>query len=363
SLPITAEHGLAMLDAALGLDLPAVVASPMNLSAPAGERHALLRGLVRKAPRKPAGSGGSAGAGTVFGAGFAELDEEAQRGLVLEVVRENVAAVLGHADQSAIEDDTAFGELGFDSLMSIELRNRLRTVTGAKLAGTVIFDHPTPVALAEFVRTTVLGSRSRTAAVATAGGTDEPIAVVGMACRFPGGVTSPEGLWRLVSEGLDGTSEFPANRGWPDLYDPDPERTGSSYVRTGGFLHGADGFDPEFFGISPREATAMDPQHRLLLETAWEALENAGIDPTSLRGSRTGVYTGLMHHDYAPRVGRYAASLEGFVGTSTAASVASGRIAYTLGLEGPSMTVDTACSSSLVATHLAVQALRQGECS
>uniref|UniRef100_UPI001C5F1B84 type I polyketide synthase n=1 Tax=Streptomyces griseus TaxID=1911 RepID=UPI001C5F1B84 len=355
-LPITAEHGLAMLDTALGLDVPTLVASPLNLAAFRDEAPALLRGLVRTTRRAvPAGNL----ADRVTG-----LSEDEQRAVVLDVVRENVAAVLGHTDPGAIDADAQFGALGFDSLMSIELRNKLSAATGTKLSGTVIFDHPTPDALAEFVRVTLTGSRVvRAAAVATTAVTDDPIAVVGMACRFPGGVTSPEDLWRLVADGVDAIGEFPADRGWPDLYHPDAERTGTSYVKHGGFLYEADAFDPEFFGISPREATAMDPQHRLLLETAWHALEGTGIAPASLRGSRTGVYTGLMHYDYAPRVGQYAAAMEGFVSTSSAASVASGRISYTLGLEGPAVTIDTACSSSITATHLAAQALRTGEVS
>ncbi|MET4927667.1 beta-ketoacyl synthase N-terminal-like domain-containing protein, partial [Streptomyces sp. PSRA5] len=179
----------------------------------------------------------------------------------------------------------------------------------------------------------------------------EPIAIVSMACRYPGGVNSPEDLWRLVDEGVDAISEFPADRGWgvENLYDPEVGKPGKTTSREGGFLHDASEFDAEFFGISPREALETDPQQRLLLEASWEVLERAGIDPASLKGSPTGVFAGVMYHDYA--------------GGSSGGSIVSGRVAYTLGLVGPAVTMDTACSSSLVALHTAIQSLRSGECS
>ncbi|MBW5422662.1 SDR family NAD(P)-dependent oxidoreductase, partial [Streptomyces sp. BG9H] len=359
---LSQERGVELFDLALGADralLAPVQLDPAALRAQAraGLLPALLRGLA-PAPARRADTGGSLAQRL---AGVAETDRER---IVLDAVREQVAAVLGHASAAAIDTERAFKDLGFDSLSAVELRNRLTQSTGVRLPATLVFDHPTPDAVARLLLSEIGGAveaPKRRVARVKRGELDEPLAIVGMSCRYPGGVTSPEELWKLVAAGRDAVGGLPTDRGWdPNIYDPDPDKPGKINTRGGAFLERIGEFDAEFFGISPREAVAMDPQQRLLLEASWEAFEDAGIDPTTLRGSDTGVFAGVVTTDYG---GMASAELEGYRLTGTTTSVVSGRIAYTLGLEGPALSVDTACSSSAVALHLASQALRSGECS
>ena len=293
------------------------------------------------------------------------LPADERHRVLTDLVRTAVAELYDTPESSPVPADTAFRDLGLDSARAVRLRNALAARTGLDLPVTLAFDHPTPAEVARRLHTLLMGEPAAgQAAPPVAARSDEPIAIVSMGCRLPGGVTSPQDLWRLVSEGADAIGGFPDDRDWnlADLFDPDPAKSGTCYVREGGFLYDAADFDAAFFGISPREALAMDPQQRLLLEVSWETLERAGIDPTTLRGTEVGVFSGLMYHDYATDLGQVPEDLEGYLGTGSSGSVASGRVSYTLGLRGPAVTVDTACSSSLVAVHLAARALRDGEC-
>ncbi|WP_425424319.1 beta-ketoacyl synthase N-terminal-like domain-containing protein, partial [Streptomyces chattanoogensis] len=364
---LTPAQGVALFDAALAAGEAQLLPVRFDLASlrDQGEVPPLLRGLIRTRARRSAVGGSAAVAGLV--GRLSGLGTVERREVLLDLVRAQIAVVLGHASPETIESTRVFQDLGFDSLTAVELRNRLNNATGLRLSATAVFDYPTADALVDFLLDELFGAQEAAELSAPvpspAGAADDPVVIVGMSCRYPGGVGSPEDLWRLVSEGVDAVSDFPTDRGWDveSLYNPDPEALGTSYTRSGGFLHEAAEFDPEFFGMSPREALATDAQQRLLLETTWEAIERTGIDPASLRGSRTGVFAGVMYTDYGDLL--VGDQFEGYRSNGSAASIASGRVSYTFGFEGPAVTVDTACSSSLVALHWAAQSLRSGECS
>nr|WP_051834158.1 type I polyketide synthase [Streptomyces sp. NRRL S-646] len=326
----------------------------------------MLRGLAAAPARRTASVADGAEAGESFQTRLTALPRAERETAVLDLVRTQTALVLGHAGADSVEAGRDFRGLGIDSLTAVELRNRLNAATGLRLPATLVFDYPSPQALARHIGAELLDAEppaEGAAATGTAPGSTVPavriadqadddarIAIVGLGCRFPGGVRGPEEFWRLLADGVDAIGAPPADRGW--------QADGVE----GGFLYDAAEFDADFFGISPREALAMDPQQRLLLEISWEALERAAIDPRGLHGSRTGVFVGTNYQGYGSAAHAVPEDAQGQLLTGHAASVASGRVAYVLGLEGPAVTVDTACSSSLVALHWAAQSLRSGEC-
>ena len=365
-LALSSDEAMELFDSALIVDEPFIAPARIDLAALRAHAVAvppMFIDLVKATTRRQvddslaAAKSKSALAHRLHG-----LSEAEQRAVLLDLVRSHIATVLGNISPEAIDPDKAFQELGFDSLSAVEMRNRLKSATGLALSPTLIFDYPTPNGLAKHMRTELAGVPQEikpAPAVRITG--DDPIAIVGMSCRYPGGVNSPDDLWDMLVEGRDVLSGFPNDRGWDlaTLYNPDPDAAGGCYTRTGGFVDGVGDFDPAFFGVGPSEALAMDPQQRMFLELSWEALERAGIDPASLRGSATGVFAGVMAQGYGMND---AEPVEGFRLTGQSTSVASGRVSYVLGLEGPAVSVDTACSSSLVALHMAVQSLRSGEC-
>ncbi len=363
---ISRTHGLSVAD----LVLVPPHSIPLTTSGKVRRRDCLKRyrqdeftrldGMIREPTQRMADdTDAGAGADSGWTQRLRTLRQQ-QHDLLVGVVCSQMATVLGSPSPNDIDPECAFQDLGFDSVKATELLDRLNTETELALSPTLAFDYPTPAELATHLGQLLSGSVAAAPPVASRVELGEPVAVVGMACRFPGGVDSAAALWDLVASGTDAMGEFPGDRGWDlaDLFDPDPDAVGKTYTRAGGFLGEAAEFDAEFFGISAREAQTMDPQQRLLLEVCWEALETAEIDPAGLAGSETGVFVGAWAQPYG---GDGSDSSEGYGLTGSSTSVASGRVAYALGLQGPAITVDTACSSSLVATHWACQSLRNGE--
>ncbi|MER5549078.1 SDR family NAD(P)-dependent oxidoreductase [Streptomyces sp. NPDC002589] len=366
-VPMSSEEGLAAFDLACRTAHAQLVPAKLNpaaLAGTSGRVPPIMRALVPAPARRSARRAAEAADGSLRDRLVPLTGTERMR-ILLQLVRSHAATVLGHADPDAVGSGTPFRELGFDSLTAVEFRNRLTGAVGFRLPVTVVFDHPTPGELADYLAAELLDGLEEPAAPAAGRATpaavaptdDDPLVIVGMACRYPGGVSSPEDLWDLVLDERDAISGFPAERGWNDATPHD-----GSVPQQGGFLDRIAEFDAGFFGISPREALTMDPQQRLLLETSWEALERAGIAPSSLRGSRTGVFVGAAFSGYTNLFRRGSEALAGYGVTGAGTSVVSGRVSYVLGLEGPAVTVDTACSSSLIALHTAARALRDGDC-
>jgi len=368
-LALSTADGLALFDAGLAARRDQLVPVRLDTNllrhSDPGEIPPLLRALYRGPARRVIDQAQASGMQELRQR-LLGLPAAGRQALLLDFICTSAAAVLGHDNADPLHADRAFRDLGIDSLTAVELRNRLNAATGLRLPATLVFDHPTPAGLAAHIGAELSGGTARRDSVAVAPTRpDEMIAIIGMACRFPGGVRSPEDLWQLLASGTDAIAGFPDDRGWDldGLYARLPAEPGVSRTREGGFLYDMAEFDADFFGIGPREATAMDPQQRLLLETSWEVFEQAGIDPQSARGSQTGVFAGLSVNDYLLRASDGPEELAAYLTNGNAMSLVSGRVAYTLGLEGPAVTVDTACSSSLVALHMAAQSLRAGECS
>ncbi len=365
-LALSSDEAMELFDTALIVDEPFMAPARIDLAALRAHSAAvppMFTDLINAPARRQVDDSlAAAKSKSALAQRLHGLPEPEQHAVLLDLVRSHIATVLGNTTAEAIDPDKAFQDLGFDSLTAVEMRNRLKTATGLALSPTLIFDYPTPNGLASYIRHELAGvpqEIGNTPVVHVTG--DDPIVIVGMSCRYPGGVASPEDLWEMLTEGRDVLSEFPSDRGWDldGVYNPDPDVPGTCYTRTGGFVDGVADFDPAFFGIAPSEALAMDPQQRMFLELSWEALERAGIEPGALRGSATGIFAGVYTQGYGMGA---APTAEGFRLTGQSSSVASGRVSYVLGLEGPAVSVDTACSSSLVALHMAAQSLRSGEC-
>ncbi|MFM9035290.1 MAG: type I polyketide synthase [Mycobacterium sp.] len=331
-------------------------------------RRALLDEIARETPGTVTAAQGPSGR-TALVEQLTAAPVQQRKKLVLEFLRDAVAEVT-RIDAAEIREEAGFFDLGMDSLMAVELRRRLEQSVGRELPATLAMDYPRLTDVADYLLGEVLNLSERTAlrvavqpaSLATAAA-DEPVAIIAVACRFPG-APDPDAYWRVLSEGVDAISEIPEDRfDVEEFYDPDQQTPGKIYTRSGGYLDSVDGFDPEFFGISPREAVWMDPQQRLMLEIAWEGLERAGYAPASMRGSRTGVFVGVGANEYAHLLsGDSVDKLEGHFITGNALNAIAGRVSFTLGLEGPAVAMDTACSSSLVAVHQAAQALHAGDC-
>ncbi|MGV0810959.1 type I polyketide synthase [Mycolicibacterium boenickei] len=331
-------------------------------------RRAFLAELEREVPAEVATTAPAAtrSGKTQLVEQLASAPVQQRKKLLTDYLRDSVAEVT-RVDSAEIREDAGFFDLGMDSLMAVELRRRIEQGVGHEIPVTLVMDHPRLSDVADYLLVEVLGLNVQTAAKAApapvATGTNDPIAIVAVSCRFPG-APDPEAFWDLLSGGVDAIREVPEDRfDIDEFYDPDPDAPGKTYTRFGGFLDGIDGFDPEFFGISPREAVWIEPQQRLVLETVWEGLERAGYSPASLRGSRTGIFTGVAANEYAHLLSAEPIEkIEPHFITGNALNAISGRVAFALGLEGPAVAIDTACSSALVAIHQACQALRSGDC-